>query len=446
MPTEHRGGEGKRGITTKQRGSRRAGFMSLAHIQALFQTQTQRGFPSIVTNIGGGNATPVLVKGFVEGLERGEFFGFEPFSVTTAADSGGFTGELRESYGSFAIGDLIRTTAAHYVEGKNPKLRKVLMKQFPSNHPNPKYAGKSIGDFYLMILERELGEGRVAQTFIRLLEAEESNSGLREVLSKRFPPDDPLYPNASLGHLYYLILESEAARGQAIREYTSSLNMRGMAFPVSLANYHLCAKLEDGRVLDREHLIDRRDPADLARIVDPVWLEPDPVPPYGLAVETIARSDVAVLAFGDFYTSLIQILLVDWVVDAISMAKEIVFCIPLMTKAAETRGFTALDYVRVLSRYGIGRTKLQVQVNVGPVSPKVSMRYEKQGAEPVRFDESIRREMLKYCSTIVEGDFIDRVALEKNGEVRHNPMAITRSIVSHTALGNARQEAGLLVQ
>ena len=77
---------------------------------------------------------------------------------------------------------------------------------------------------------------------------------------------------------------------------------------------------------------------------------------YPKAVEEIKKADLIVMGPGDLYSSIIQILLVDGIAEAIreSKAKKIYIC-NLMTKNGETNGFSVKDFSGEIEKYLKGK-------------------------------------------------------------------------------------------
>jgi len=206
----------------------------------------------------------------------------------------------------------------------------------------------------------------------------------------------------SLGNLILHALEdlNHGDLLEALFDAEELLNTVGHVLPVSLAQTTLRAELDDGTVLDGEHVIDQ--PQSEARApIRRVWLDPVPqVTPQ--ARKALERSTHILLGPGDLYTSILPNLLVDGVCDAIRGSDaEVAFIVNLMTKHGETDGYSASDFVRALTRY-LGRAPDAVVVHTEPHPLERLALYADERAAPVPADaDGLRR----LCGRVLTGDF-----------------------------------------
>jgi uncharacterized cofD-like protein len=223
-----------------------------------------------------------------------------------------------------------------------------------------------------------------------LLALSEDSTLLRELFSFRFE-DDPLR-GRQMGNLFMLaltrILGSER---EAISAVHRLLKIRGRVYPVSWDHAHLCAELEDGRIVEEEANIDVPK-HDASIPIRRVFLRPEASPnPEALAA--IAESDYVVLAPGDLYTSTLPNLLVRGVPEALRRSRaKLIYVLNLMTKRGETGGYSASRHVQEILRYG-GRAPDALLVHGAPVPEDMARRYREQEAHVVEIDEVAVRKM-----------------------------------------------------
>jgi uncharacterized cofD-like protein len=223
-----------------------------------------------------------------------------------------------------------------------------------------------------------------------LLALSDDSTLLRELFSFRFE-DDPLR-GRQLGNLFVLaltrILGSER---EAINAMHRLLKIRGRVYPVSWDQVHLCAELEDGRIVEEEANIDvpKHDPTIAIRRI---FLRPEASPnPDALAA--IAESDYVVLAPGDLYTSTLPNLLVRGVPEALRRSRaKLIYVLNLMTKRGETAGYPASRHVQEIIRYG-GRIPDALLVEGGPLPDEIARRYLAEDARAVAIDEPALRDL-----------------------------------------------------
>ena len=244
-----------------------------------------------------------------------------------------------------------------------------------------------------------------------LLALSEDSTLLRELFSFRFE-DDPLR-GRQLGNLFMLALTRIlGTEREAISAMHRLLKIRGRVYPVTWDHAHLCAELEDGRIVEGEANIDvpKHDPTIPIRRV---FLRPESSPnPEALAA--IAESDFVVLAPGDLYTSTLPSFLVRGVPEALRRSRaKLVYVLNLMTKKGETGGYAASRHVAEIVRYA-GRVPDALLVHGGAVPEDMARRYLEQAAHAVQIDEAAVRDM---------GVRVIRAApiMSRSSKARHDP-------------------------
>ncbi|MGH7141120.1 MAG: gluconeogenesis factor YvcK family protein [Minisyncoccia bacterium] len=204
------------------------------------------------------------------------------------------------------------------------------------------------------------------------------------------------------------------------------LDMQGTVLPISVDRAHLAAELSCGEIICKEHVIDRRDPRD-PRTIRRVWLEPRAFI-CQQAAEAIAAADLLVLGPGDLYTSLMQILCVEGVRDALRASRApLVYNLSLMTKAAETRNFCAADFAERILSCNMGRDTFDaVIVNAKPVPQTLLARYQKKDqSEQVRVNVG---ELAQFTHHIIQADLLSEPGLAHE-LVRHDSKKLARKIM-----------------
>lgn len=135
-------------------------------------------------------------------------------------------------------------------------------------------------------------------------------------------------------------------------------------FPATIDDSDLCVILENGKTICGEADIDVPKHDASLRIKE-AFLQPR-AKVYPGVVEEIAKADLIVIGPGDLYSSLIQILLVDGVSEAIkkSKVKKVYIC-NLTTKKGETDDFSVLDFTNEIEKYLNGKVDFVVYNNEG---------------------------------------------------------------------------------
>jgi len=228
----------------------------------------------------------------------------------------------------------------------------------------------------------------------RCLVALSSDTGrLRELFEYRFNKGLGLNGH-SFGNLFLTVLRDlTGSDASAIREAAKILNVQGQVLPVTLTNCQLGAILENGQTIvgEKNISVPKYDPHLRIRtlfIVPKARIFKD-------AEEAILNADKIVIGPGDLYTSILPNIVVTGVKSALqrSKAKKIYVC-NIMTKAGETLGYKATDFIGELERY-LGRGLIGIIICNDKKPPThLLKRYAEEGAEfvePNIHDKRVRK-------------------------------------------------------
>lgn len=277
------------------------------------------------------------------------------------------------------------------------------------------------------VLRDELGvlpPGDIRQCLVALSAGDDV---LRSLFTYRF--HEGSFSGHNFGNLFLSVLEKVTGGPlSAIREAHRILNVNGRVIPVSSKAAHLFAELEDGKVIEGEHAIDEPegDRAPIRRC----FLSPS-VPANGEAIRAIEEADLIVIGPGDLYTSLIPVLLVDGIVDALARSKaKKVFVLNLVTKSGQTDGYHARAFCDALS-CAIAPAKIdEILVNTDEPSEEIVQRYEQSSECPVKddltHDYPVRRVPL-LSNDVYEGTAGDTI---RRSLLRHDPTKLAEAIMS----------------
>jgi len=223
---------------------------------------------------------------------------------------------------------------------------------------------------------------------------------LRKLMSYRFSEKgNSSLNNATVGNILLTALtEIEGSLPAAINALCRLCNVRGRVLPVSLNNADLCVELNDGSILRGEGNIDNRLIED-DRVIRRAYLEPKANIFVG-AYEALLEADKIVLCPGDLYTSLIPNLLVDGFVDALLQSKAmLIYVVNIMTKKAETDGFTVSDFVCVVHEYIRNREINIVIYNSEVIDPAIVEKYSTEKSQPVFPNGNLGTYAYKFLAT-----------------------------------------------
>jgi uncharacterized cofD-like protein len=257
-------------------------------------------------------------------------------AIVSMADDGGSTGILRDHYGVLPPGDVRRALVA--LSESSDTMRELFNYRFTNGGLN----GHSFGNIFLSTLEKVTG-----------------------------------------------------SFDAALKEASSILKINGEVVPVTLDDVRLWARLADGKIIRGETNIDIPRTSNRAKIED-IWLEPEAgINPR--VKKVLHDADLIVIGPGDLYTSIIPNLLVRGMKQEIkkSKAKKVYVC-NLMTKAGETDGFRAEEFVDKLEKY-LGKGVLDYAVfNDKKPSLRIVKGYKRERAEYIAPPRGKSRHGTKY--------------------------------------------------
>jgi uncharacterized cofD-like protein len=247
-----------------------------------------------VVALGGGTGLPIVLEGLKHalfpGAERPQSERDRLTAIVTVADDGGSSGRLRQAYGVLPPGD--------------------------------------IRNCLLALADRE--------------------SVVSALFNYRFDGGDEM-DGHSLGNLILTALSRlEQDFAKAIEHGSQILGVRGRVMPSTTEDVRLRAELADGTWIEGESQITSVPRTTIRR----VSLEPDQPAPFAEAIEAALRADLVVLGPGSLYTSLIPVLLVRDLGEAIRRSgARVVLVMNLTTEPGETDGYTAADHVLAIRRH-----------------------------------------------------------------------------------------------
>ena len=277
------------------------------------------------------------------------------------------------------------------------------------------------------ILRDELGvlpPGDIRQCLVALSNHPET----RDLFSYRF--NKGKLSSHTVGNLMLSALELQTGSIiQAIRIASEFLKITGKVVPVTIEKNTLV--LEDGKQTIRgeqkisEHLIVGHEAK--------VRLEPNAkVNP--TASRAIKDAEMIIIAPGDIYTSLLPVLKVSGMPEALSSSKaKIVMVANLINKPLHSLDWHVMDYVREIEAYiGIGAIDY-VLYNTQPPSKELLDKYAGEGEFPLKNDPARFSETKAHfigaplvASQPYRQDQADK--LTKRSLIRHDPLAVKQQL------------------
>lgn len=334
------------------------------------QSHGPQGAPSRqerhVVALGGGTGLPVVLRGlrvslFPPGMscEAGRDQG-RLVGIVTVTDDGGSSGRLRKAYRVLPPGD-IRNCLLALAEGDST-MAAIFDFRFNGNGD---VGGHSLGNLILTALSQ---------------------------LEQDFP--------------------GAVAKGAEL------LRVRGRVLPATPEAVELWAESEDGVEVAGESNV-----ASARRAIRRVRLQPGDARALPEAIDAIGSADLIVIGPGSLYTSLIPVLLVRDLADAVARSRaRVVLIMNLMTEPGETDGYSAVEHVLAIGRHAPQVRVHDILVNSAPIPPSSLEMYEGDGARPVASRVEVLR-ALGYRT-------IERDLLAPGSKVRHDSQKLATALLN----------------
>ena len=310
-------------------------------VEVIYQKRFLARGPRIVA-LGGGTGLSTLLRGLKEHTSN-------LTAVVTVADDGGSSGVLRTELGIPAVGDIRNCIVA--LADAEPLMGRLLQYRFPG--------------------------------------ASGTHGHGEDVVPSRDAETRPSLGGHAVGNLLLAALV-ELEQGdfeEAVREMNRVLAVRGRVVPATATPLTLHAILDDGTEVAGQSRIAKTNR------VDRVWVSPDDVRPTDDALKAIADAEVIVLGPGSLFTSLLPVLLVPGIREAIEASNAlVVFACNVATQPGETGGFDLADHLDALQRHGLadladivlGNNRFNAAPPAGWLGEPVRLRWPPTGANPPR--------------------------------------------------------------
>ena len=193
-------------------------------------------------------------------------------------------------------------------------------------------------------LQKELGvlpPGDVRNCLVALADDE---AMVTDLFKYRFSEGEGLSGH-SFGNLFLAAMSGITGNfDKAIKESSRVLNIKGRVLPSTLGIVRLCARLEDGSVVEGESNISMS-----GQRIKEVFFDPPFAAPLAEVLAAIAEADAIVLGPGSLFTSIVPNLLVDRIAREVAASSAVkIYVCNVMTQPGETDGMTASDHIRAL--------------------------------------------------------------------------------------------------
>lgn len=212
----------------------------------------------------------------------------------------------------------------------------------------------------------------------------------------------------------------------AVDKLHDILRIKGHVIPVTSENVTLCARLENGKIIEGESRIPNAVQNFNSPIED-VFLDPPDPPALQSAINAILSADMIVMGPGSLYSSIIPNLLVGGISEAILAAggMKVLVC-NVMTQVGETDDYTVTDYAKAVEKYLGKRVIEYFLVNDHECSEDELLPYLKNGMRQMRSTRTDRESLSDMGIMLVESNMIS----VEDGVIRHDADRISNILMS----------------
>ncbi|MDO8624555.1 MAG: uridine diphosphate-N-acetylglucosamine-binding protein YvcK, partial [Candidatus Diapherotrites archaeon] len=271
--------------------------------------------------------------------------------------------------------------------------------------------------------------GDIRNCLVALSNHEET---LKDLFQYRFTKGE--LAGHSFGNIFLIALNEITGNFEkAIFEAGRILSITGKVLPATITNTQVCARLQNGQVLESEDAITSRDKLAHNRspIVE-VFLKPkNPVAPLE-AIAAIQQADLVIIGPGQFYNSILSNLLVPDIRRALARtaAKKVYIC-NIMTQQGQTDGYTASRHIATIQRY-LPKTHLDyVLLNTRMPPKKNLVPYGKEHAHLVLLDKTdiLETGVTPIYADLLQKDTKKKFAFNRREYLRHDSDKVAKQLL-----------------
>ncbi|HXI45043.1 MAG TPA: gluconeogenesis factor YvcK family protein [Candidatus Acidoferrales bacterium] len=262
-------------------------------VEVIYQKKFLARGPKVVA-IGGGTGLSTLLRGMKEHTSN-------LTAIVTVADDGGSSGALRDELGIPPVGDIRNCIAA--LADAEPLMAELLGYRFPG--------GVQLPGVPVETEPGGLGGHAVGNLLIAAMTALEDGDF-----------------------------------EEAVRRMNRVLAVRGQVVPASPTPITLHARTRDGVLVTGQHAVQETSG------IERVSISPEGVRAAGDALTAIEAAEIIVLGPGSLYTSVLPVLLIPEIRDAVAASSAIrVYACNVATQVGETEGMDLADHVEAILRH-----------------------------------------------------------------------------------------------
>jgi uncharacterized cofD-like protein len=177
--------------------------------------------------------------------------------------------------------------------------------------------------------------------------AQDADDVWARAFEHRFPSGE--LAGHALGNLVLVgLAETLGGMDAALHEAGTLLRATGTVFPATVDPVSMTARVGGHRVVGQVAVAE----AGRSARIEEVKLDPADAPAPTAALDAIARADQIVLAPGSLYTSIVAVMCVPQIREAIAEAKGMVVQVANLATENETTGHDGTDHLRAVREHG----------------------------------------------------------------------------------------------
>lgn len=241
--------------------------------------------------LGGGIGTVNLIKGLSPYTE-------EISVIVSMADEGGSSGRLRRLYNIFPPGDLVSCMAA-VASHSNPLISDLLTYRFPGNRYGRDHhlAGHKLGNLIMVALRDITGDFHTA-----------------------------------------------------VDAFKKMFNVRGVFLPATNEPVSISAQTIEGQIVQGEEVIDLGKYTG-KRVLEKVFIHPENPLVTSEVINAIEGADVIIAGPGDLYTTILPVLIIPKIKEAIAKSRASkFFVVNVANKPFETKGYSIQNFIAAIDK------------------------------------------------------------------------------------------------
>lgn len=194
--------------------------------------------------------------------------------------------------------------------------------------------------------------GDIVNCMIALSEADQEMISL---LKFRFPGErygaDNILPGQKIANLMFaaLMLNNKNDLNAAIGRMKEIFQVKANIFPSALGRISLRAKTSTGHIVKREENIDL---GNFKGKIRRLFIHPQNPKVDQRALDAIENADIIIAGPGDLYTTILPVLIIPKIADAIKKSKaKKIFVVNVANKFFETPNFSPADFVSAIKKH-----------------------------------------------------------------------------------------------